>query len=244
MLFTVQESLHYIVMDLDGEMSDAESTIGLNTAWNPTKCLPVAGTQYIQDRRIVTSYRDYRIPCTCVNVSCPQVSAIAYDHIVRHPEFGGPVWMKIVDPYWAEWNVLNRRFPDFTHSVYYVKMMVELWDYYSHIPKDGKSAFTKLLIKTMAEDRRLIIKPELAEKLWDLCPERYRTRFECAARARVENEVQEDVFRYLSHYQWEFEDEIGGVPIEIFFRKYIHRAHESNFRPNKRHSREEPHVWE
>lgn len=228
----------------EGEICDSESTIELDTPWIPKKCLPAAGTQYIQERRMVTTYRDFRIPCTCVDIKCPQISAISYDNILRHPEFGGPVWMKVIHPKRADWNGLLTKFPEFSHSVYRVHMIVEHWDYYSQVPRTGKSAFVKLLIKTIADDRRLMIKPELAEKLWDICPERYKTRFECAARARVHNEIQEDVLQYLEHYRWEFKDELGDASIEKIYKRFIHHVHEKNFLLNPRRNMDELDSWD
>ena len=134
--------------------------------------------------------------------------------------------MRIMDQYLADWNGLTRKASEFTHSLYHVKMIVGNWDYYTRIPRPGKDAFVKLITKTMADDRRLILKPELAVKLSDLCPEKYKIRFDCAARARVHNEIQDDLIRYLSYYFWQFEDELGEAPVEVFYRRYLDCTYE------------------
>ena len=191
---------------------------------------------------MVTSYRDHRIPCTCVELSCPQISAISYDRLLHHPEFRGPFWIRIKDP--GDTDKLRGKYLNFTMNLYVFKEAVENWPYFKLIPKTGQQAFIKLLQKTMTEDRGVMITSDLASQLWDLCPREYKLRFECAARARFQHEVQEGVLLYLKRFSREFQTELDGVSMEKFYQQYLHRAHEGNFRLNVNRDRNDPVDWE
>ena len=225
--------------DSDSGIVDSE-VIAVKT-WKPPKEIQIWGIKHLSAHRMAIDYRDYRIPCTCTDRDCPQLSPIAYTQILRHPEFRGPGWMRIKDP--GDTSRMYGKYQNFTKYLHKFKVMVEDWDYYSHIPKTGKAAFVKLLRQTMDIDRHVIITSERAEQLWEMCPAKYQMRFELAARARVEHEVQEDVLLHLQRFWYEWKEELDGVPVGEHYRRYLHSAHEGNFLMNSDHNVEDKFLW-
>ena len=154
-------------MKLHSTDSDFCGSSGTSSApshvWKPSVNVTTAQLLRLQESRMVTDHRDHRIPCTCIQYSCPEISPVAYVNVLRHTEFGGSSWFRIKDPEYTEG--LRRKYPRFTNEVYNFKAMIQDWEYFSHIPKTGEPAFIKLLQKTMYDDRRLIISSKLAGQI-------------------------------------------------------------------------------
>lgn len=124
---------------------------------NPIPRLRLRANRYIHD------YRDERLPCLCADEDCSEQSPLGFQHILEHPDFLGPEWMKIKEM--EDTYDLRVKYPEIHKEVYRCMKQVKTWTNYALIPGDGLEGFVHILDQTMWNTDRVFVDDTLASKL-------------------------------------------------------------------------------
>lgn len=181
---------------------------------NPVLSLRLRANRYIHD------YRDQRLPCLCTDDQCSELSPLSFRNLLGHPDFLGPMWLKIKEK--EDAGDLHDKYPRIHKGVYRFMSQVETWPNYSMIPRDGLAGFTHILKQTMWNSHRVFVDEVLARNFWEISPFQYKKRVLCIVRGRRYQEIQEDVLLYLQNYEEQLVNHIPlGESLESIHRQFV-----------------------